>query len=214
MCCRKIKYRRLQKNGSACMNHRRLGIAVISLLWVALSAARCAAPGGTLPVVKIGLIAPVEGIQRTNGYQRLYGVKLALKEANRSGGVAGYKVELVALNDSAILAESVSQARELALDPDVVGVIGNWQADLLSAGEPIFAEAGLAVVNPVAFDDFSGLPASFSADYQALGGTSPDEQAMQAYAATKTLLRAIETAAGDAGRLQRGDVLAAWRDIQ
>ena len=53
---------------------------------------------------------------RSYGYQRLYGVKLALKEANLSGGVAGYKIELVALNDYADANETILQAQELVLD--------------------------------------------------------------------------------------------------
>jgi len=192
---------------------RRMLIIALGFIPFTMLAARCVGPGSTMPVLKIGLIAPFEGTQRTNGYQRLYGVKLALKAANLNGGVAGYKIELVALNDNAEAVESVSQARELVLDPDVMAVVGNWQADLFQANEAVFREAGIAVVNPAGIDNFSGLPASFAADYQALGGALPDEQARQAYAATKKLLRAIEAAARENTRLHRSDIFEAFHTI-
>lgn len=193
---------------------RRILLTTLGFISFMVFAARCAGLGSTMPVLKIGLIAPFEGTQRTNGYQRLYGVKLALKEVNLNGGVAGYKIELVALNDNAEAVESVSQAHELALDRDVLGVVGNWQADLFLANDAVFREAGLAVVNPVTIDDFAGVPASFVVDYQALGDTLPDEQARQAYAATQKLLRAIETAARNNDRLHRNDVFEALQAIQ
>ncbi len=192
---------------------RKMLIIALSLTGLTAFAAQCAGPGSTMPVLKIGLIAPFEGAQRANGYQRLYGVKLALQAVNLNGGVAGYKIELVALNDNAEAIESVLQARELVLDPDVVAVVGNWQADLFQANETVFQGAGLAVVNPAGIDDFSGLPASFAADYQAFGGALPDEQAMQAYAATQKLLRAIKAAARENARLHRSDIFDALPTI-
>ena len=56
-------------------------------------------PGSTDPLIKIGLVAPFEGQFRSRGYEVLYAVKLAIRECNESGGVGGYRVELVALDD-------------------------------------------------------------------------------------------------------------------
>ena len=55
----------------------------------------------TRPVTKIGLVAPFEGELRSVGYEgALYAVKLALREQNEQDGVAGWNVELVALDSS------------------------------------------------------------------------------------------------------------------
>src|SRR5437773_8430394 len=48
----------------------------------------------TRPIVKIGLVAPFEGRYRDVGYEVIYAVRLAVREANASGGVAGFAVEL------------------------------------------------------------------------------------------------------------------------
>lgn len=160
---------------------------------------------GTLPVKKIGLLSPFEGVERQNGYQRLYGVKLALRELNRAGGVSGYKLELVALNDFSQQGEAILQAQEFVIDSDVIGVIGEWNDALFTATAPIFDAASLAVINPADITDFSALPPTFEADYAALAGTPPDSQARQAYLATRMLADKINRAA-QSGRLTRAAV--------
>lgn len=175
------------------------------LLLMLLFLAACIVPGGTLPVKKIGLLSPFEGVQRQNGYQRLYGVKLALQEINRTGGVAGYKIELVALNDFAQSAEAILQAQEFVIDSDVIGVIGEWDGALFADTAPIFDAAGLAVIAPVRFTNFDALPPTFDADFSALAGSPPDEQARQAYLATRALVDLIDRAA-QTGRLNRAAV--------
>ena len=80
---------------------------------------------GAPPTVKIGLIAPFEGLYRATGYEVLFAVKLALQERNEGQGLQGYHVELVALNDFNDQEEGAKQARALVADPDIVGVIGH-----------------------------------------------------------------------------------------
>jgi len=88
---------------------------------------------GTRPLVKIGLAAPFEGLDRPLGYEALSGVKLALAERNAAGGVGGYIVELVALNDFGESQEAYLQAREFAADPDVLGVVTGWSDETAHA---------------------------------------------------------------------------------
>lgn len=170
--------------------------------------AACAFPGSTRPVIKIGLVAPFEGEQRHNGYQRLYGVKLALQEANLSGGVAGRSVELVALNDYADPEETVLQARELVIDTGVKAVIGSWNRSLFDAALPVYAAAQLPVVNPTRFDNPADVPPHFEAGFQAISGSPPDAQARQAYLATRYLLQAVERAVARRGNADRPTM---WR---
>jgi ABC-type branched-subunit amino acid transport system substrate-binding protein len=108
----------------------------------------CMPPRGTEPLLKIGLAAPFEGLDRPLGYEALQGVKLALAERNAAGGVGGYKVELVALNDFDEPDEAQLQAREFAADPAVVGVVTGWTAATVRASLPDYQQAGLAVVVP------------------------------------------------------------------
>lgn len=99
------------------------------------------------------MIAPFEGLYRPEGYAALYAVKLALQECNAAGGVAGYRVELVALNDDGDPGQAALQARKLALDPDVVGVIGPFSRATAAAAGPPLAEAGLAWIAPTSVPD-------------------------------------------------------------
>ncbi|MCS7221857.1 MAG: ABC transporter substrate-binding protein [Anaerolineae bacterium] len=110
-------------------------------------------PRSTPPIIKIGMIAPFEGLYRPEGYAALYAVKLALRECNATGGVAGYRVELVALNDDGDPAQAALQARKLALDPDVMGIIGPFSRATTAAAGPPLAEAGLAWIAPASAPD-------------------------------------------------------------
>jgi len=101
---------------------------------------------GTKPIVKVGLVAPFEGLYRPLGHGVLYAVKLAISERNEQGGVAGYMVELVALDDGNDPVKAAQSARELALDPDVMGVIGHFSNAATLAALPEYHRAGLALV--------------------------------------------------------------------
>jgi branched-chain amino acid transport system substrate-binding protein len=84
------------------------------------------------------------------GYDVLWAVKLALRERNESGGVSGYMVELVALNDNQHPAVAAQRAREMVIDPDVLGVIGHFDDETTLAAASTYHEAGLALMVPAA----------------------------------------------------------------
>ena len=105
-------------------------------------------PHGTRPVIKIGLVAPFEGRYRSLGYEVLYAVKWAVGQRNESGGVGGYMVELAALNDGDDAASSALQARKLAIDPDVMGVVGPFPEATALAAAAVCGEVGLVAVTP------------------------------------------------------------------
>lgn len=129
--------------------HYVLRSAVLAILTVCLLAALgCTPLGGSRPLVKIGLAAPFEGSDRSIGYEALAGVKVALAERNAAGGVGGYMIELVALNDFGEPGEARLQAGELAADPAVVGVVTGWTGPTARASLPVYRHAGLALVVP------------------------------------------------------------------
>ncbi len=102
----------------------------------------------TKPIIKIGLVAPFEGLYRDVGYDALYAVKLALREWNEAGGVEGYMVELVALDDSGDPEQAPGQASELILDPLVMGAIGHFDDRTTLAASPVYQEGGVALIAP------------------------------------------------------------------
>ena len=52
---------------------------------------------------------------------------------------------VVAFNDDLHGPTAAAQARALALDPEVLAVVGPWTAETAAAAAPILAEAGLPV---------------------------------------------------------------------
>ncbi|MDM8518971.1 branched-chain amino acid ABC transporter substrate-binding protein [Anaerolineales bacterium HSG6] len=104
------------------------------------------------PTVKIGLIAPFEGTNRALGYEALFATKLAIQEQNTLGGINGYKIELIALNDFNEPEKAVQQAKALLADPDVLGVVGHFSTDSTISALPIYQQADMAVVIPWSID--------------------------------------------------------------
>ena len=94
-------------------------------------------------VVKIGLVAPFDGKLRFVGYDVIYSTRLAVREINEAGGIAGKRVALVALDDGGnpILAQQA--AASLAVDPNVMVVLGHWEPATTELALPIYEEASL-----------------------------------------------------------------------
>ncbi len=105
--------------------------------------ALCACVPSTRPSIKIGVVAPFEGRYRQIGEEIIYAVRLAVREANESGGIKGYTIELMAFDDGGDPAQAEEQARKLATDPQVVGAIGNWLDSTTLAAALVLADSGI-----------------------------------------------------------------------
>ena len=108
---------------------------------------RCCRPAaGREPILKIGLSAPFTGWDEPVGYSVIHAVRLALRESYQRGGAGGYMLELVALDDRNDPAEAARQAREFAVDPDVLAAIGGLDNEAALAAAPAYQKEGLALV--------------------------------------------------------------------
>jgi ABC-type branched-subunit amino acid transport system substrate-binding protein len=136
----------------------------------------CSLPGNAVPVVKLGVIAPFEGRGRALGYAILPGVKAAVAEANAAAEFGPYRVAVVAFNDNLDPATAREQAAALALDPDVIGVVGPFSPETAAAALPVLQQASIPV-EPV---QSAGL---LEQDYP--------QDAAQAKEAARTLLQAL-----------------------
>lgn len=96
--------------------------------------------------VKIGLVAPFEGRYREIGYDVIPAARLAIREWAALNSDPRLAVELVAYDDGGDPDQAVEQAKKLAVDPDVVIVIGHWRDETTQAALPIYDEANLPVV--------------------------------------------------------------------
>lgn len=189
-----------------------LGLLVLTLVACSLL------PAGTAPVVRIGLVAPFEGRHREIGYDLIYASRLAVREWNGRGGIEGYRVELVALDDGGDPELATRAAQSLALDPMVVGVIGHWLEETTAAARSVYAEASLPLIEMGEMDksaEWSGkLPKDFVTDYQAVApfAEQPGQYALPAYDASSRLIEAIGQAIAADGEPIRAGVTAALGD--
>jgi branched-chain amino acid transport system substrate-binding protein len=148
-----------------------------SVLLIALVLLSLLPACGTKPLLKIGLAVPFTGYDQDRGYNAIYAVKQAIAEANARGGVGGYMVELVAVDDRNDPAEAARQARELTLYPDLMGVIGHYDDECTLAAIPAYGQAGMPLVAPwlvVDREDGDGLVFRASAPARVLGGQLAD----------------------------------------
>jgi len=129
-------------HGSPIWHLRRMGLLCIIVL--CLSA--CIRPGGAAPVLKVGLVAPFEGLGRPLGYAVLPVVREVLDSANASGELGSYRLLLVALNDDLDPAAAVVQAAALAEDASVIAVIGPFTMPTAAQAAPILSAAGIPAV--------------------------------------------------------------------
>jgi branched-chain amino acid transport system substrate-binding protein len=124
----------------------RVGLTLLLLLAPLLTGCDVRLPGSTDPLIKIGLVAPFEGQFRIRGYEVLYAVRLAVRQWNEAQGAGRYRVALVALDDGGDPARAMGQARELAVDPAVLGVVGHFSGAATRAAASEYAARGLALV--------------------------------------------------------------------
>lgn len=112
----------------------------VSLLLFPLAACL---PASAPATIKVGLVAPFSGRDAALGYNMLVSAKLAIKEWNDRGGAGGYYVELVAQDDGNDAEMGATQARKMALDPQMVGVIGHPSGASALGAAPVYRQAGL-----------------------------------------------------------------------
>ena len=164
------------------------------------------------PVVKIGLVAPFEGDRRELGYDAIYAARLAVREINEAGGLAGHRVALVALDDGGNEQLAAETAASLVVDPVVVAVIGHGLNETTVVAQPIYADANLSLLPlgnpPFTPYDPALLPTEFLTAY---GAVTPFEETAGFYAAAtydamQLLFQALAAAEAEAGDINRDSV--------
>jgi len=164
------------------------------------------------PVIKIGLVAPFEGAQRELGYDAIYAARLAVREINQAGGIGGYRVALVALDDGGDATLAGETAVSLTIDPAVVAVIGHGLAETTAVAQPIYAEAYLPLL-PLGDPPFTPhdpilLPAEFQTAYN---NVTPFDETAGPYAAAtydamQLLFLAMAEGEAESGTISRDSV--------
>jgi branched-chain amino acid transport system substrate-binding protein len=100
--------------------------------------------------IKIGVDGPFTGGSSSMGVSMRDGVRLAVDEINKSGGVLGRKLQVVERDDEAKNERGVQIAQELINKEKVTAVVGYINTGVALASQRFFQEAKIPVMNNVA----------------------------------------------------------------
>lgn len=126
------------------------------LVACALLAAACGT--GTPDHVRIGVLAPLTGPRAFLGQEVANGAELAVDELNRRGGLLGEDVELVVVDDAALV-DIPGQLADLAELHRVSAVIGPETAGVLTGPRSPLSRRDVPALLPTAFaGDLSEAP--------------------------------------------------------
>lgn len=97
--------------------------------------------------INIGLIAPLTGPAATYGIQIQNGVKFAVEDINKKGGVLGQKIQVIFLDDAAEPKQTVSAVNELA-SQNVHFLIGPATGNSALSVLQLLEENGILSITP------------------------------------------------------------------
>ncbi len=129
-----------------------------SLLVASLALTACGTRGGSdsgsssgssdNKVAKIGVISPQSGDLSALGLGIKNSVDLAIKQANESGAIPGWTLQLEVGDDQATPDVGKNAATKLASDNQVVGVVGTLNSSVAQSVQPVLASANIVMVSP------------------------------------------------------------------
>ncbi len=129
----------------------------ILLLILAMLLVSCGGGGAAAPTkgdVTVYVAGPLSGSQANTGQTVAGGVRLMAEQLNRAGGLLGYKVKVVSLDDEADsdVAVTVAEKVKEAVDrgEKVVGVIGHPNSGQTAAAMGVYKDLNLVVITPTA----------------------------------------------------------------
>ncbi len=100
--------------------------------------------------IKIGVDGPFTGGSSSMGVSMRDGVRLAVDEINKAGGVLGRQIQLVERDDEAKNERGVQIAQELINKEKVTATVGYINTGVALASQRFFQEAKIPVMNNVA----------------------------------------------------------------
>ena len=122
------------------------------------------------PVVKIGVLHSLTGTMAASETPLVDAVRLAVEEANRSGGVNGAKIEMIVTDCRSDNAYCAKQAEKLIEKDKVQALFGCWTSGCRKAVKPVVEAHHHLLFYPVQYE---GLEQSSDIVYT---GAAPNQQ--------------------------------------
>jgi branched-chain amino acid transport system substrate-binding protein len=124
--------------------------------------------------VTVGINLSLTGADAESAKRIEYGALLAFDDANAAGGVGGYHIEVMPLDDGTATAgqydpaQAATNARKMASDKSVVAALGPMMSGAGKAMSPILSMADLATITPSSTNPDITDP-KFAAQYRPAG---------------------------------------------
>lgn len=137
------------------MMRKRMGTILLALAIVSLVIAGCA-PSTPKGEVIVYVAVPLSGWQAEGGQTLAGGVRLMAAELNQAGGLLGYRVKIVPVDDeadpdtAALVAEDIRASIERG--DRVVGVIGHYNSGETSVAMEVYKNLPFVVITATASD--------------------------------------------------------------
>ena len=138
------------------MNRRIVKLAAVTFVAGALALSGCGSRAdtgsssstGATKTAKIGVIAPLSGDLSALGLGIKNSVDLAIKQANDSNAIPGWKLVLAAEDDQATPDVGKNAATKLSSDDQVVGVVGTLNSSVAQSVTPVLQPAHIVQISP------------------------------------------------------------------
>jgi branched-chain amino acid transport system substrate-binding protein len=131
-------------------------VTYLIVLLAALLLVSCGPAAPNKGDLYVYVAAPLSGWQADGGQTVVGGARLAADEINKNGGLLGYRLQIVPLDDEADSDVAVLVAEQIRADVQagkrVLGVIGHYNSGQCAAALPIYADLPLIVITPTASD--------------------------------------------------------------
>lgn len=125
---------------------------VVSLVVISLLLSGCGEPSQPKGEVIVYVAVPLSGFQANGGQTVLGGVRLQAEQINKEGGLLGYKVTVVPLDDESDSDVAVKMAEQVSTDlaggRQVLGVIGHYNSGQTLSAMEIYKNLPVVVVSP------------------------------------------------------------------
>jgi len=116
----------------------------LACAWIGPPASAWAQKGA----IKIAVQAPLSGEQAALGEHIKLGAQLAVEEASKAFKALGYDLILVPYDDQAKPEVGVSNARNIAADPNVLVMVGHFNSGVALPASEVYKDAMLVMISP------------------------------------------------------------------
>ena len=128
-------------------------VAVVAVCAMLLAITGCSSDSGP-KTIKIGHAVALTGDASVFGQSEHTGLKIAVEELNKKGGILGRQIELIAADTRADPAETVNAVRRLVEQDKVVAVLGVAQSGVAMAATPVVTAAKVPMISTTASNPF------------------------------------------------------------